>query len=108
MGDLEKTALQRSLDEFSNRLARRIEELRKFGEFSGVHEAVLTEIEHRSNALKRRVREAETAGSTWELIKVEFSRDLSSLYDDLLQFEERLDTETTKKAFSHNEHKSKR
>ncbi len=103
MSDVEKTALQSRLDELSDQLRTRMKEFTKSGEFSSVHKAVLTEIQHRSDALRRRVREAETKDSTWELIKAEFARDLSSLYDDLLQFEERLDSEATKKAFGHSE-----
>jgi hypothetical protein len=97
MTDMEKTALQSKLDELSDRLRRRNEELTKLGEFSAIHQAVLTEIQYRSDALRRRVRETEDEGLTWQLIKAEIARDLSSLYDDLLQFEDRLDSEAMKK-----------
>jgi hypothetical protein len=97
MTDMEKTALQSKLDELSDRLRRRKEELTKLGEFSAIHQALLTEIQHRSDAVRRRVRETEQEGLTWQLIKAEMARDLSSLYDDLLQFEDRLDSEAMKK-----------
>ncbi len=41
--------------------------------------------------------ETEAEGSAWQLMKAEFARDFSSLYDDLLEFEDRVDTETMKK-----------
>ncbi len=97
MTDTEKAALQSKLDELSDRLRRQEQELTKLGEFSDIRQALLTEIQHRSDALRRRVRKAEERGSTWELIKAELACDVSSLYDDLLEFEDRLDSDTMKK-----------
>ena len=97
MSDLAKSELKSRLDELSTRLSAREAELRKSGEFSDVHRAVLTEIKQHSDALRRRVEDAESGGSAWELIRTEFARDFGSLYDDLLQLEERLDSEAMKK-----------
>lgn len=97
MNDADKAALERKLNELSDRLRARNIEFRKSGKFSDIHRALLTEIEDRSDALRKRVRDTEAVGSAWELIKAEFERDFSSLYDDLLQLEERLDSELMKK-----------
>jgi hypothetical protein len=97
VSDVEKTVLESKLDEFSNRLRARNAELRKSGEFSDTHRALSTEIKQRSDALRKRVKQTETAGSAWELVKAKFARDFSSLYDDLLQLEDRLDSEVMKK-----------
>ncbi len=95
MSDID--ALQYKLDKLSAQLRRRKEELAKFGEFSDIHQTLLTDIQDRSDALRRRVRKAEERGSTWELIKAELALDVSSLYDDFLELEDRLDSDTMKK-----------
>ncbi|MDX3967160.1 MAG: hypothetical protein QHD01_11245 [Bradyrhizobium sp.] len=97
MGDFEKTDLRSRLNELSDRLSAREAELRKYGEFSEEHRLLLTEMQRRSDALRRRVEEAESGGSAWQLIRTEFARDFGSLYDDLLQLEDRLDSEAVKK-----------
>jgi len=95
MRDVEKAAFERKLDEFSDRLRLRTEEFSKSGGFSDVHEALLKDIQRRNEKLKRKVKEARTS-SVWEMIKAEIVRDYNALFDDLLQFEERLDTEFKK------------
>jgi len=95
MRDVEKAAFERKLDEFSDRLRLRTEEFSKSGGFSDVHEALLKDIQRRNEKLKRKVKEARTS-SVWEMIKAEIVRDYNVLFDDLLQFEERLDTEFKK------------
>jgi phosphoenolpyruvate-protein kinase (PTS system EI component) len=97
MIDEQEQALRKKLDELSERVRKSADQFKKSGEFSDVHRTLLTEIQHRNDALRERVRQAETAGSTWELIKAEFVRDISSLQDDLLEFEDRLDSEAIEK-----------
>ncbi len=108
MSDVERTTLQSHLDKLSDRLRKRAEEFRRLGEFSDVHQALLTEIQERNDALRKRVKEAEAEGSAWELVKAELARDLSSLYDDLLQLEDRLDSETIKSTRARSDQKPKR
>ena len=96
MNDVEKTDLEGKLHELSERLQARDAELRKSGEFSDIHRALLAKIQRRSDSLRRRVKETEAAGSSWDLVKAEFARDFSSLYDDLLQLEDRLDSDAMK------------
>ncbi len=97
MDDTNRATFQQKLDEFTDRLRARTAEFRKTGEFADIHEALLKEIQQRNDALRKRVSETEAEGSAWQLMKAEFARDFSSLYDDLLEFEYRLDTETMKK-----------
>ncbi len=73
-----------------------MEDIKKSGGFSDVHQAFLNEIERRNDRLRRRVKEAETDRSPLELIKAEVVRDYNALFDDLMQFEETLDTEFKK------------
>ena len=96
MSDPEIAALQKKLDDLSARLRARIEEFRQKGEFSDTHAALLKEIRQRNDALKSKVAEAGQKGTTWDLVKAEFARDYSSLFDDLLEIEERLDAEAMK------------
>jgi hypothetical protein len=97
MSDPDKTAFRKKLDELSDRLHARMEEFRKKGEFSDIHEALMNQIRERNEELKKKVSEAEQKGTRWQLMKAEFARDYSSLFDDLLEFEERLDAEIMKK-----------
>ena len=96
MIDKQEQALRKKLDELSERVCKSTEQFKKSGEFSDVHQTLLTEIQHRNDALRELVRQAEREGSTWELIKAEFVRDISSLQDDLLEFEDRLDSEAAR------------
>lgn len=96
MSDVEKVAFQRKLNELSDRLHARKEQLRKAGRFSDVHEVLLKRIQRHSDSLRKRVSETERGDSAWELIKAELVRDYSSLFDDLLAFEETLDVEFKK------------
>ena len=96
MSDPEKDAFRRKLDDLADRLGARIDELRKRGAFSDIHEALLHRICEKNEDLKNKVAKAEGNGTIRELMKAEFERDFSSLSDDFLQFEERLDAESMK------------
>ncbi len=95
MSDID--VLQYKLDKLAALLRRRKEELTKFGEFSDIHQTLLTEIQDRSDALRKRVTKAEESGSTRKLIRAELARDVSSLFDDFLMLEDRLDANMMKK-----------
>jgi len=98
MSDPDITSFRKKLDDLSARLHARSEELRRTGEFRDIHAKLLDEIHHRNDALKGKVAEAERKGTTWELVKAGLARDYSSLFDDLLQVEARLDAATMKHA----------
>ena len=97
MSRSDQAEFRNKLNEFSDRLRRRAQEFRSKGEFSDTHETLLDEIQKRNDALTAKVSEAERSGTAWDLIKAEMARDLSSLYDDMLEIEERLDTSSAKK-----------
>ena len=96
MSDPDKAEFRKKLDELSDRLRARIAEFMEKGEFSDVHATLVNQIEQRNDALRKNVTEAEKKGTAWDLMKAEFVRDYSSLFDDVLEFEERLDTEGVK------------
>ncbi|MGA2127688.1 MAG: hypothetical protein ABSG76_16230, partial [Xanthobacteraceae bacterium] len=81
------------LDDLSRRLDARTQEFRRNGEFSDVHEALVNDIRKRHDQLRTKVDAVVHEGRSWNLVKTEFIRDYSSMFDDLLQFEERLDAD---------------
>lgn len=98
MNQTDRTAFKKKLDDFSHRLDQRIKEFGERGEFSDVHKRVADQIHQDQNQLRQKVHAAEQhGGRTWDLLKAEFNRDYSSLFDKLLQLEERLDAETMRK-----------
>jgi hypothetical protein len=72
------------------------DQFKKDGRFSDVYEAMLKQIRQRSDRLKKNVAEAGRKGTNWEMIKAEFTRDLGSIYDDWLIFEEQLEAKINK------------
>jgi tetrahydromethanopterin S-methyltransferase subunit G len=91
------TAFRRKLDDLSQRLDARTREFAQSGEFSNVHEALMREIRQRQDELRTKVDAAAREGTWWDLVRAEFTRDHSSIFDDLLQLEERLDADALKK-----------
>ncbi len=89
--------LRRKLDDLSHRLETRSQEFVQTGKFSDIHEALINQIRQRQNRLKMRVDAAARVGTKWDLVRAEFTRDNSSIFDDLLQLEELLDAEVMKK-----------
>ena len=90
-------ALRRKLDDLSRRLDARTREFAQTGEFSDVHEALISQIRQRHDELRTKVDAAAREGTSWDLVRAEFTRDHSSIFDDLLQLEERLDVDAVKK-----------
>jgi deoxyadenosine/deoxycytidine kinase len=96
MSEAERDQMRARLDEFSRRLDARTREFEQRGEFSDLHRSLLDQIEARRQGLQAKLASAEASGSTWEVVKDEFQRDFSSIHDDLLRIDERLDTEQMK------------
>jgi len=90
-------AFRRKLDDLSHRIDVRTREFEQGGEFSDVHEALMSQIRQRQDKLKMKVDAAAREGMSWDLVKAEFTRDHGSILDDFLQLEERLDAEAMKK-----------
>ena len=91
-------ALHEKLDSFSRRLDARARELRERGEFADVHETFVKPILERRDQFRKKLDSAIRNGTDWDLIKVEFTRDIESLISEFARMEERLDAETMKKA----------
>jgi hypothetical protein len=90
-------ALRRTLDELSHRLDARTREFAQNGEFSDVHEALISEIRKRQDKFRTKVDAAAREGKSWDLVRAAFARDHSSIFAFLLQFEERLDADAMRK-----------
>jgi hypothetical protein len=91
MSEAEKNDLRQQLEELSRRLEARTRDFDDRGEFSDLHRGSVAELCKRQAELAHRVSAAEHAGTSWEMVKAEFSRDFSSLFDDFTQLEEKLD-----------------
>ena len=96
MSDAERDGMRARLDEFSRRLDARTREFEQRGELSDLHRSLLGQIEGRRQGLQAKLASAEASGSTWEVVKAEFERDFSSIHDDLLLLDERLDADQMK------------
>ena len=94
-GDL--AALRSALDDLSHRLDAQTREFAQNGEFSDVHEALISEIRKRQDEFRTKVDAAARQGKSWDLVRADFARDHSAVFDLLLQFEERLDADAMKK-----------
>jgi hypothetical protein len=90
-------AWRRTLDDLSHRLEARTREFAQNGEFLDVHEALISEIRNRQDEFRTKVDAAARQGKSWDLMRADFARDHSAIFDLLLQFEERLDAGAMKK-----------
>jgi deoxyadenosine/deoxycytidine kinase len=97
MSEAERDQMRARLDEFSHRLDARTREFEQRGELSDLHRSLLGQIEGRHQRLQAKVAAAEAGGSTWDVVKAEFERDFSSVQDDLLLIDERLDADQMKR-----------
>ena len=97
MIDEDIAAFHSTLDDLSHRIDARTREFKQNGEFSDVHEAMINQICQRQDKLRMKVDAAVREGTSWDLVRAEFIRDHSSIFDDLLQIEERLDADAMKK-----------
>jgi len=90
-------AFRGKLDDLSRRLDARTREFEQNGEFSDSHEALIIQIRQRQDKLRMRVDAAAREGKNWDFVKAEFMHAHKSIFDDLLQIEERLDADAMKK-----------
>ena len=89
--------LRRKLGDLSHRIDARRREFAQNGGFLDLHEALISEICKRQDGLRTRVDAAAREGTSWDLVRAEFTRDHSSIFDDLLLLEERLDADAMKR-----------
>jgi hypothetical protein len=90
-------ALHKTLDDLSHRLDARTLEFAQNGEFSDIHDSLIREIRKRQDEFRTKVGAAARQGKSWDLVRADFARDHSAIFDLLLQFEERLDADAMKK-----------
>jgi hypothetical protein len=90
-------ALRRKLDDLSHRIDARTQEFEQKGEFSDIHDALMRQISQRQDELRMKVDAAAREGTSWGLMRADFTRDCNLLFDELLQFVERLDVDAMKK-----------
>lgn len=95
--DKDLAAFRKKLDDLSHLIDARRREFAQRGEFSDVHEALMSEIRQRQDRLRKKVDAASRDGTSWDLVKAEFTRDHSSIFDDLLLIQEMLDADVMKK-----------
>jgi hypothetical protein len=88
--------LKDKLDEFSQRLDAHVRDLKERGGFTDVHRTLIEDIRRRHDQLQRKVALAEEHGTAWDVIKSQTERDFSSIFDDLLQIGEQLDSDEIK------------
>jgi hypothetical protein len=96
VNDPDRAALKKKVADFADHLKAQTDQFKKNGQFSGVYKALLKQIRQCSDQLRKNVAEAERKGTNWEIIKAEFARDLGSIYDDWLIFEEQLEGKINK------------
>ena len=92
MTQAERDELKDKLDEFSKRLDAHVRDLKERGQFTEAHRNLIAEIRQRHDQMQKKLALAEAHGTPRDVIKIEAERDFSSLFDDLLQINERLDT----------------
>lgn len=97
MSDRDRDAIKARLDELSVRLEARMREFKDQGEFSDVHQALMAEIRQRHDRIKEKLAAAEAGLVSWDIIETETKRDFDSIFDDLLQRLEQLDSEEMKR-----------
>jgi hypothetical protein len=98
MKDAERLpAFRAEFDDLSRRIDVQTREFEQNGEFSHFHRELMKQINERHDLLRRQVENAAREGTPWDLVKAEFVRDFSSIFDNLLQLEERLDASNMKK-----------
>ncbi|SRR6266576_35901 len=93
MSEEDRDLIRTKLDEFSQRLDARTREFKERGEFPDVHRSLMTRIQQRRDRMLDRLASAEAKGTKWDIIKIELDRDFSSIFDDFMQLDEKLDAD---------------
>ena len=96
MNELERDELKDKLDDFSRRLDAEVRNWKERGEFNDTLRRLIDDIRRRRDQIEKKLALAEAKGTPWDVIKIETEWDFSSIFDDLLQIGERLDSEEIK------------
>jgi len=97
MSEAEREQMRAKLDGLSRRLDARTHEFRERGELSDLYQSLMDHIERRRDRLQAKLTSAEAHGTAWDVIKIEFERDFSAIFDDLLELDEKLDADQMKR-----------
>jgi hypothetical protein len=76
-----------------------VRDLKERGEFTDVHRRLIEDITQRHDQIRKKVALAENRGTPWDVIKSQTERDFSSIFDDLLQIGEKLDSDEMKRRY---------
>lgn len=91
-----RTELGDRLASLSRRIDERVRQLKEHGQFTDEVERVAGDIEARQKRLNARVSAAIESGEDWTLIKAELERDYSSLFDNVMAFEQQIEADFAK------------
>lgn len=97
MTQAERDELKDRLSDFSRRLDAQVRDLKERGEFTNVHRTLIEDITQRQDQIRKKVALAQEHGTPWDVIKSQTERDFSSIFDDLLQLGEKLDSDETRR-----------
>jgi len=92
----EYAGFSNDLDRLAERIGTRMTELKNAGRFREDFEGSANEILARHEQLRDRAAQAARSGTAWETMKAELTRDYSSLFDNALGFEQRIDEDFAK------------
>ena len=96
MRGADRDALNKRFDDFSGRLDDHVRDIKERGLFSESHQRLVADMTQRRDQINKKLASAEAEGRPWRVIRSEIERDFGSLFDDLLQLNERLDAGQTK------------
>jgi hypothetical protein len=96
MTETDGDALKEKLDDFSRRLDDHVRDMKERGLFSESHQRLVADMTQRRDQINKKLASAEAKGCLWSVIRIETERDFGSLFDDLLQLNERLDADRMK------------
>jgi len=96
MTEADRKALKEKLNDLSRQIDDRVRDLKERGVFSESRRQLVADIRRRQEQINKKLASAEAKGRAWAVIRAEIERDFGSLYDDLLQINERLDADEMK------------
>ena len=96
MTETDHDALKEKLDDFSRRLDDQVRHMKERGLFSEPHQRLVADMTERRDQINKKLASAEAKGGLLSVIRSETERDFGSLFDDLLQLNERLDADQMK------------
>lgn len=75
----------------ATRIDSKVREFHELGEFADIRDAIHEDIQEHFRTLQKKVDAATRSGSSWRLIRAQFSRDVATIFDHFFESLERLD-----------------